>query len=115
MPRTITLRLTEGPTTFTAVTPLTVDNVAPTATDLRNDGPVPEGSTATVTVTGQDDPSADDLAALVYSYDFDDDGTFDLTSSLGVGDRACFVPRRRPRDASPCAPSSPTTTAAASN
>ncbi len=55
--------------------------MAPTATDLLNDGPVPEGSTATVTVTGQDDPSADDLAALVYSYDFDDDGTPDLTSS----------------------------------
>ena len=79
VPRTITLRLTDGPT-FTAVTSLTVDNVAPTAT-LSNDGPVPEGSTATVTFTGQDDPSADDLAALVYSYDFDDDGTFDLTSS----------------------------------
>ena len=34
-----------------------------------------------VTFTGQDDPSSDDLAALVYSYDFDNDGTFDLTSS----------------------------------
>ena len=44
-------------------------NVAPTAT-LGNDGPVPEGSTATVTFSGQADPSADDLAALVYSYDF---------------------------------------------
>ena len=36
-PRTITLRLTDGPT-FSAVTSLTVDNVAPTAT-LTNDGP----------------------------------------------------------------------------
>ena len=82
VPSTITLRLTDGPT-FTAVTPLTVDNVAPTAT-LSNDGPVPEGSTATVTFTGQADPSADDLAALVYSYDFDNDGTFEVTSSASA-------------------------------
>jgi subtilisin-like proprotein convertase family protein len=79
VPTTITLQLTDGPT-FTAVTALTVDNVAPTAT-LSSDGPVPEGSTATVTFTGQADPSADDLAALVYGYDFDNDGTFEVTSS----------------------------------
>ena len=32
-----------------------------------------------MTFTGQHDPSADDLATLVYSYDFDNDGTFEVT------------------------------------
>ena len=76
---TVTLRLTDV-LTFTAVTPLTIANVAPTAT-LANDGPVAEGSTATVTFSGQSDPSAQDLAALTYSYDFDDDGTFEVVDS----------------------------------
>ena len=34
-----------------------------------------------MTFTGQADPSADDLATLVYSYDFDNDGTFEVTAS----------------------------------
>ena len=37
-----------------------------------------------MTFTGQADPSADDLAALVYSYDFDNDGTFEVTSSASA-------------------------------
>jgi Big-like domain-containing protein/PKD domain-containing protein len=78
-PRAITLRV-HGLAVFIAVTVLTVENVAPTAT-FSNDGPVDEGSTATVTFAGQSDPSADDLAALVYSYDFDNDGTFEETAS----------------------------------
>jgi hypothetical protein len=77
--RNVHLQLTDGPT-FTAVTALVVDNVAPTAT-LTNDGPVDEGSTATVTFTAISDPSPDDLAVLTYSYDFDNDGTFELTAS----------------------------------
>ena len=54
--------------------------MAPTAT-FSNDGPVAEGSTATVTFSGQSDPSADDLAALTYSYDFDNDSVFDVVGS----------------------------------
>src|SRR5262249_29776436 len=53
-------------------------HVAPTAT-LTASGPVPEGTTATVTFGGQLDPSPVDTAAgFHYSYDFDNDGTFDL-------------------------------------
>lgn len=73
----ITLQLTDG-ATFTAVTDLTIANVAPTVTSLTNDGPVGEGSTATVTVNGASDPSSIDLAALVYRFDFGNDGTVDV-------------------------------------
>ena len=79
VPIIITLQLTDGPT-FTATTELTILNVAPTAT-FANDGPVAEGSTATVTFSGQSDPSADDLANLTYSYDFDNDGIFEVIGS----------------------------------
>lgn len=75
----VTLRMTDG-ATFTAVSPLTIANVAPTAT-LANDGPVGEGATADVTFSGQADPSTSDLAMLTYSYDFDNDGTFEVTAS----------------------------------
>jgi subtilisin-like proprotein convertase family protein len=79
---TLSLRVTNATATATDTAPasLTVTNVAPTAT-LGNDGPVAEGSTATVTFSGQSDPSADDAATLTYSYDFDDDGTFEVDSS----------------------------------
>ena len=79
VPIIITLQLTDGPT-FTATTELTILNVDPTAT-FANDGPVAEGSTATVTFSGQSDPSADDLANLTYSYDFDNDGIFEVIGS----------------------------------
>ncbi len=60
---------------------LTVGNSAPTAA-LANDGPVNEGSTAVVSFSNQLDPSSADTAAgFTYLYDFDNDGTFDLTSS----------------------------------
>ncbi|MBX2997357.1 MAG: pullulanase-type alpha-1,6-glucosidase [Caldilineaceae bacterium] len=62
----------------TSVT-VTVANVAPTAT-LSNDGPVNDGETATVSFSDQSDPSgADTAAGFVYSYDFNSDGTFELT------------------------------------
>ncbi len=58
-------------------TTLTLTNTAPTAT-LANDGPVDEGSSADVTLSGASDPSNGDLAAgLRYSYDLDNNGSFD--------------------------------------
>src|SRR5262245_35168315 len=56
---------------------LAVNNVAPTAT-LSNNGPVGEGSTATVSFSNQFDPStADTAAGFTYSYDFDNNGSFE--------------------------------------
>src|SRR5207248_1814478 len=93
----------DGPTTFTVRGRITdkdggftdytstvrVTNVAPTAT-LGNNGPVPEGSTALVSFSNQGDPSAADVAAgFTYSYDFNDDGTFEVS---GSGSASAVVP-----------------------
>ncbi|MGD1944577.1 MAG: PKD domain-containing protein [Leptolyngbyaceae cyanobacterium] len=57
---------------------LTINNVAPTGT-LTNGGAVLEGETATVTFTDVTDPSPADVAAgFTYSYDFDNDGVFEV-------------------------------------
>src|SRR5581483_8998061 len=62
-----------------------VTNVAPTAT-LTAPASVVAGGSATVSFSGQSDPSAADTAAgFRYSYDFDDDGTYE------VGDGASYA------------------------
>lgn len=58
--------------------PLTVTNVAPTAT-FANGGSVSAGSAGRVSFSGQSDPSAADISAgLHYAYDFDNDGVFEV-------------------------------------
>ena len=65
-----------GSSEYTAT--IAITNVAPSA-ELGNDGPVGEGSPATVAFTGQNDPSSADTAAG-FRYDFRCDGTpFDAT------------------------------------
>ena len=60
-----------GYTTYQAT--VVVNNVAPTAT-LSNDGPVNEGSAATISFSNQFDPSsADTVAGFHYAYDCDND------------------------------------------
>ncbi len=59
---------------------LTVTNVKPTG-KLVNAGPVDEGSTATVSFTNLVDPSPNDLSKLRFSFDFDNDGTFEIVDS----------------------------------
>jgi len=64
---------------------VTVGNVSPTAT-FSNDGPVAEGSPATVSFSNAYDPSAADTAAgFLYGYNFDNDGTFDLGDGTYAG------------------------------
>ncbi len=63
---------------------IAVTNVAPTAS-LANNGPIAEGSTGTVTFSGQADASPIDQAAgFTYSYDFDNDGAFEITGSASA-------------------------------
>ncbi len=82
-------------------TEIVINSVAPTAS-LTNDGPVDEGSPATVTVAGQFDPSAADTASgFIYRYDFDNDGTFDESSDEPTSDRASELSRRRCRKPAP--------------
>ena len=60
-------------------------NTAPTAV-LSNSGPVNEGSTASVSFSGQFDPSAADTAAgFHYAYDFNNDGVFDVGNGTYAG------------------------------
>lgn len=62
-----------------------VGQVAPTAT-LSNNGPVNEGSQATVTFSNQLDPSsADTSAGFHYAYDLNNDGTFDVGDGTYAG------------------------------
>ncbi|MDP6719931.1 MAG: S8 family serine peptidase, partial [Pirellulaceae bacterium] len=63
-------------------TTLTINNVAPTITDVSNDGPVNAGSSVTVTVSASDPAGAYD--PLTYSFDFDNNGTFEVTNSSGI-------------------------------
>ncbi|MHC4511796.1 MAG: PKD domain-containing protein, partial [Planctomycetota bacterium] len=68
-----------GSQVISNVTFLVVVNTPPTAT-LSNNGPVQEGDTALVSFSGQFDPSDVDTAVgFTYSYDFDNDGLFELT------------------------------------
>ena len=61
---------------------LNVSEVAPTAA-FGNSGPVLEGGSATVSFTGAYDPSnADAAAGYRYSYDFNNDGVFEIANSL---------------------------------
>jgi hypothetical protein len=66
--------------------PVTINNVAPTAT-LSNDGPAPEGSSsASVAFSGQFDPSVTDTnAGFHYAYDFDNNGTWDSGDGTYAG------------------------------
>ena len=67
-----------------------VNNVAPTAT-LGNNGPVTEGSPVTVSFSGQSDPSPGDTAAgFRNSYDWDNDGIFDIVDTSSASEPHTF-------------------------
>lgn len=53
----------------------TVDNLAPTISEVSNSGPVGEGSPATISVTASD-PGTDD--SLLYAFDCDGDGSYEI-------------------------------------
>ncbi|MBI1293417.1 PKD domain-containing protein [bacterium] len=85
------LAIAESPGVDAAIAGAEVEirNVAPTAT-LTNNGPVDDGSSAVVSFSEQRDPStADTNAGFRYSYDFDNDGIFDVSN---VADASITVP-----------------------
>jgi hypothetical protein len=68
---TVTVTVDDGENSHSGMFDVVVSNVAPTA-DLGNNGPIDEGSSATVSFTNQDDPSnADTLAGFKYAFDCD--------------------------------------------
>ncbi len=80
---TYTILGSEGDTSSDTID-VTVLNVAPTAV-MTNGGAVSEGQTGSVSLSGQADPSASDLSSLRYSYDFNNDGIFDLGDGSYLG------------------------------
>ena len=62
-------------------TVVTVDNVPPTAA-LSNNGPVHEGSPATITVSNQYDPGISDT--FTYSFDWNNDGIYEIVDQIGA-------------------------------
>jgi PKD repeat protein len=79
---TVTLTVTDSlGRTASDTAAVSVSNVAPTA-DFTNNGPITTGSPVTLSFANQHDASTVDQAAgFRYSYDFDNDGTFDLVNS----------------------------------
>lgn len=73
----------------TGFTEVTVDNVAPTITQVTNDGPVEEGSPVTIAVAATD-PGGD---ALSYGFDCDDDNVYEKTGQASEPNKAqCTFP-----------------------
>ncbi|MFH1811506.1 MAG: PKD domain-containing protein [Pseudomonadota bacterium] len=69
-------------TEYTGTDPrtVTVNNVAPVITNVTATSPVTAGSSVTVTVTATDIASD----TLTYSFDWDNDGTFDVSNGTGI-------------------------------
>ena len=79
---TVTIRIFDKDSSFRDITQtFTVTNVAPTAA-VTNSGPVNEGGTATVTASATDPSGGDTAAGFRYSYDFNNDGTWELGNGL---------------------------------
>lgn len=77
----VSVKVTDPSGNFTIVdVPVTVENVAPTATGLSGAGALDEGGTLALSLDGAGDLSPVDLAAgLLYSFDFDGDGVFEIS------------------------------------
>ncbi len=92
---TVWLRVTASPgNSHTDSAAITITNAAPTAT-FSNNGPVDEGTSATVSFTNQSDSPEDMAAGFRYAYDFDDNGVWDVgdgTYAGGVPDASVTVP-----------------------
>jgi parallel beta-helix repeat protein len=88
---TVTLTVTDAANaTATDTALVTVSNVPPTAT-LGNNGPVAPTASVTISFTNQSDPSPVDTAAgFKYSYDFNNDGTWDVTDSTSPTAQTSF-------------------------
>jgi hypothetical protein len=87
---TVTVEVTnrEGESSSNSVVHV-VNNVAPTVIDVSNDGPVDQGSSATISVTATDPAGA--LDPLMYEFDCDNDGTYEVGPQAGNNALCSFV------------------------
>ncbi|MBX7105069.1 MAG: hypothetical protein K1X57_13370 [Gemmataceae bacterium] len=82
---TVALRSTEGTTTFTQTVPLTINSVAPTATFINNGTVGPNSVNSVVSFTNVSHPSPPVAGGgYTYSYDFNNDGTFEIVNSTNA-------------------------------
>jgi hypothetical protein len=85
---TVVLQVSDGDggvTTDTAT--ISVDNVAPTVTNVTNTGPVDEGSPVTVTVTVTDSSPLD---TFEYRFDCDNNGSFEISWQTSASAQCTF-------------------------
>ena len=75
--------------TSTTTFGLTVDNVAPTITSVSNNGPIFTGGSATITVAASDVAGAAD--PLAYSFDCDNNGSFEVGPQAGTSAACTFA------------------------
>lgn len=75
--------------TNTTTFSLTVDNLAPTITGVSNNGPVVVGGSATITIAASDVAGAAD--PLAYSFDCDNNGSFEIGPQAG-NSASCTFP-----------------------
>ncbi|HEX4965240.1 MAG TPA: beta-propeller fold lactonase family protein [Thermoanaerobaculia bacterium] len=75
--------------TSTTTFALVVNNVAPTIVSVSNNGPVIVGNPATITVTATDPAGAND--PLTYSFDCDNNGTFEIGPQAGNSASCTFA------------------------
>jgi Ca2+-binding RTX toxin-like protein len=90
-PTDVIITVRDASSQATTTFALTVNNVAPTAT-LSNNGPVPEGSPATVTFDSPSDPSSADTAAgLRYSFALSAEDLATGYAAAGTASTASFT------------------------
>ena len=68
---------------------LVVNNVAPTIVSVSNNGPIVAGGSATITVTATDPAGAND--PLAYSFDCDNNGSFEVGPQAGSSASCTFA------------------------
>jgi hypothetical protein len=78
----------DGGEDFDTSATVVVNNVAPNITNVTNNGPIGEGSSATITVTAVD-PGTEDI--LLYEFDCDNDGTYDVLPQAGNSAACAFA------------------------
>jgi PKD domain len=81
--RTIALRVTDnlGATSSVVTTTVGITNAAPAISSVSNDGPVDEESPVLVTVAATDPAGVND--PLLYEFDFDNDGVYEIGPQAG--------------------------------
>ncbi|HXE89903.1 MAG TPA: PKD domain-containing protein [Terriglobales bacterium] len=78
---TITVSVSDGTASGSDTATATVNNLNPSISSVTNDGPITEGSSATITVTASDPAGVND--PLSYEFDCNNDSTYEIGPQSG--------------------------------